>query len=266
VGGGTESCTFPLLVGERGIHVELSWEHDLGGEGVDLDLHLHRPQNTLPWSISGAPQDCTWSNCTVPAFLPQQQQAPDWFSGAAPPDPVDWYLDPVLTQNVCYFLGTAWQGGGKGCHNPRLDSDNITCDPLVTDVDGMGFCMPEAVSVDFPPQDEWTRIGVHYYWAQDLLYDVHPRVKVFCDGALAADLGARGHYDPESPVTFSPADGGNVGGNRFWMVADVIAQDAGCGARCTVRPLWSDNLTKTPLFVTDSAAEASFGPPYDPVP
>ncbi|MEZ4315222.1 MAG: hypothetical protein R3F14_44975, partial [Polyangiaceae bacterium] len=58
-GGGTAECTYPLFVGAPGLRVELEWEHDLGSDGVDLDLHVHQPNNTQPWSIDGANQDCT---------------------------------------------------------------------------------------------------------------------------------------------------------------------------------------------------------------
>ncbi len=273
-GGGTLSCTYPLFVGAPGLRVELEWEHDLGSDGVDLDLHVHQPNNTGPWGISGVPTDCTWSNCTVDYFDPNFPGfgSPDWFNGAAPPDPVDWYLDPVFEKNTCYFAprgkGQDWQDLGAGCHNPRLDLDNIFCDPLIGDVDDTSFCAPENVNVDYPPKNEWTRVGVHYYSSHGLSYDVHPRIKVFCNGALAAELGPAGYYDPESPVTFVPSDGeGGFSGNRFWLVADVMFVDSECGTKsCVVQPIYTDPVGKTPLFLTDNIAESSFGPDYPPPP
>jgi len=47
---------------------------------------------------------------------------------------------------------------------------------------------------------------------------------------LCADLGPNGYYTPQAdagpdagstPVTFEPADGAGIGGNRFWIVAGV---------------------------------------------
>lgn len=269
-GGSTESCSYPLFVGAPGLRVELEWEHDLGGDGVDVDLHVHQPNNVEPWGISGVPQDCTWSNCTVDGFN-FGFDAPDWFSGVMPPDPVDWHIDPVFEKNTCYFSprgqGQAWQDLGLGCHNPRLDLDNITCDPLVTDPESGDFCAPENVNIDYPPQNEWTRIGVHYFGNHAKTYDVHPKIKVYCDGALAAELGPAGYYDPESPITFVPSDGDGFDENRFWLVADVAFVDSECGNKgCIVKPLYSDPVAKTPVFTIDTAAEAGFGPDYPPLP
>lgn len=47
-----KTCTYPLFVGAPGLRVELSWEHTTADTGVDLDLHLHQPDNTQPWGIS----------------------------------------------------------------------------------------------------------------------------------------------------------------------------------------------------------------------
>jgi hypothetical protein len=263
-GGGMDSCTYPLFIGAKGLRVELEWEHDLGDTGVDLDLHLHQPSNTAPWAIGGSPVDCGFANCTV--FSSNNLT---WFPvGNVPPDPVNWYLDPVFEKNTCFYAprgaGQAWQDNGMGCHNPRLDIDNITCDPAVVDSTSYEFCAPENINVDFPPIGEWFRIGVHYYSNHGLGYTVHPRVKIYCDGALAADLGSVGYYTPEAPVAF-PASAGDFGGNRlFWMVADVAFEDDECGAKtCKVQPLYFDGM-KSPYFVTTTSAESSFGPPYPP--
>jgi hypothetical protein len=234
---------------------------------------VHEPGNSAEgWSISGSPQDCTWSNCVFEDFEGGNADAPSWFNGGvAPPDPVNWFLDPVLEKNTCYFaprgVGEQWQFLGQGCHNPRLDLDNITCDPTVTDPNDLDFCAPENVNIDFPPKKAWTRVSAHYYSSHGLDYDVHPTVKIFCDGALAAELGPGGYYDPASPVTFAPYDGaGNSDENRFWMVADVAFKDSKCSSGCVVKPLYSDPAAKTPFLTFASAAEAKFGPPMPPPP
>lgn len=264
-GGGTDSCTYPLFVGAKGLRVELEWEHNLGGTGVDLDLHLHKPNDTLNWATSGAEQDCGYGNCTISSFQFGGFNAPHWFpDNNVPPDPVNWYLDPVPEKNTCYYAprgaGQQWQSYGQGCHSPRLDIDNITCSPGVSDPNSYDFCAPENINVDYPPTGEWFRIAVHYYSSHGYSYDVHPRVKIYCDGALGADLGASGYNDPESPVTF-PASGSST---MLWLVADVAFTEGACGAKtCVVQPLYQNPNSKTPLF---GQPNGSYGPPYPPAP
>lgn len=279
-GGPPVSCTYPLFVGAPGLRIELQWEHDLGDTGVDLDLHLHQPMSVQPWSISGANQECLWSNCTIDAFTPPvDSNAPDnWFpQNAMPPNPTAWFLNPVITKNTCYYAprgkGQDWKALGKGCHNPRLDLDNITCDPAVVDVNDDQFCAPENINIDFPPNKQWMRVGVHYYSAHGLTYDVHPVVKLFCDGQLTAQLGDQGYYKsadggPSAPITFTSADGEGINGNRFWMVADVLfpVKDMCSKSTCLVEPVYSDPINKTPYYTIDMAAEQSYGPPYPPIP
>ncbi|APR85141.1 Hypothetical protein A7982_10490 [Minicystis rosea] len=270
-----KSCTYPLLVGAPGLRIELSWEHSTADTGVDLDLHVHEPGNTQPWGITPpVAQDCMWANCIVDAFKPPQPfSSPSWFADppAKPPTPVNWYLDPVMANNTCYNdptgVGLKWASLGLGCHNPRLDVDNRTCDYSVTDPNGKSFCTPENINIDYPPKDKWTRIGVHYYHNHGLNYDVHPEIKIFCNGALAAHLGNAGYYDPETPVTFEPSDGATLGGNLFWAVADVAFTDDKCGKSfCKVQPIYSDPVQKTPFFTIDNAAGATFAPAYPAAP
>jgi hypothetical protein len=265
---GAASCTYPLFVGAPGLRVELDWEHDLGGTGVDLDLHVHQPADTSPWGgNTSTSADCAWDNCAPNAFDPAwpNQYAPDWFSGVAPPDPVDWYLDPVPAHNSCYYAprgnGARWQGYLKGCHSPRLDLDNITCDPAILDVNNSAFCSPENSNIDFPPKDEWIRIGVHYYAAHGVSYNVHPRIRVFC-GSLVAELGPAGY---NAPITFTPADGADSSTGRFWLVADVRFLDDPCmPSKCEVRPLYQNPSLLTPVLSTMQAARQTFQPGYPP--
>lgn len=276
-----QSCTYPLFVGAPGLRVELTWEHTAADDGVDLDLHVKQPMSTLPWDISsfGAPQDCGWGNCKLSPFSTGddpflEPTAPHWFKDppAMPPDAVNWWLDPSMTANTCYYaprgIGQKWQDLGKGCHNPRLDIDNINCNFAATDPNDPDFCTAENINIDYPPADQWTRIGVHYYSNHGNVYDVHPNVKIFCNGALSAELGSAGYYSPESAVTFSSADGENVDdSNRFWVVADVAFVNDKCGKSfCNVKPIYSDPNGKTPFFLLDSAATSGFAPPYPPIP
>jgi hypothetical protein len=281
--GQTQSCTYPLFVGAPGLRVELDWEHDLGGTGVDLDLYVHEPSDTSPWNIGGDQHSCGYSNCKVSSFDFGGADVPDWFNGVMPPDPVDWYEDPTFEKNSCYFaprgVGDDWQALGQGCHNPRLDLDNITCDPSSSDVNDFDYCAPENINIDYPPLANWTRVGVHYYSSHSLAYDVHPRLRIFCDGMLAAELGAKidpmtgdvvgsGFYDPELPITFEPSDGDNGStNNRFWLAADVaFVQDMCSATPCVVKPLYANPMTRTPILSTGSGVEQTFGPGYPPAP
>jgi hypothetical protein len=267
---GAASCTYPLLVGFTGLRVELDWEHGVTGPsdtGVDLDLHVHKPQDATAWGAShGTLVDCAWDNCVFHSFVPMSANAPNWFSGVAPPDPMGWYRDSVLERNTCYFaphgIGAQWQGNGQGCYNPRLELDNITCNPTVTNPNDQAFCVPENTNVDYPPENQWFRIGVHYYSAHGMAYDVHPRVLVFCGGELRAELGPQGYANP---VTFTPAGGADPANSTFWLVADVRFVPDPCNAnRCQVRPLYADEVLRSALVGTVPTAQASIGPPYLP--
>jgi hypothetical protein len=209
---------------------------------------------------------CAWNNCVLSHLVPPGASFPNWFNGAAPPEPMGWYLDPVPERNTCYFaprgIGAQWQGNGDGCYNPRLELDNIQCNPTLEDPNDGQFCAPENTNVDYPPVAEWFRIGVHYYSAHGASYSVHPRVLVFCGGELRAELGPEGYA---APVTFAPADGADPANAVFWMVADVrFAADPCNPSLCEVRPLYADNIQHTPVRVTATAAQQDFGPPYAP--
>jgi hypothetical protein len=312
-------CSFPLIVGARGLRVELSWEHPAatGVSGVDLDLHVHQPPCTTdgdpctgaadccstsctagvcgpgacqhngatcttggqccsgactggacaaapiaPWSILGAPQDCTWSSCTISSIKTDPTIVPHWFpDSSAQPAPCNWDVQTSAqsSDNTCYDdprgAGALWQSVDMGCHNPRSDIDNRQCDISLTDPSDPNWCGPENVNVDYPPAKKWFRVGVHYYRSYQLGYDVHPEIKIFCDGALSADLGPHSFYSPEAPVTFSSGDAPGIGtGNRFWLAADVAFVSDACGqASCVVQPLYADPVNKTPLFAVDTA-------------
>ncbi|WP_437950155.1 hypothetical protein WME98_04565 [Sorangium sp. So ce296] len=265
-GGETATCAYPLFVGARGLRVELEWEHD--PYSVDLDLYLHKPNNTQPWTIGGSSVACGYGNCTLEGLV--EGSSIRWFGDdAAPPEPVNWYLDPEETNNTCFYaprgVGDAWRSYGQGCHNPRLDLDNIACLHRITDPDNPNFCAPENINVDFPPKDGWMRVAVHYFGGT-ASFDVHPRIKIFCNGELGADLGPTGFYDPEEPVAFTPEDSGD----RFWLVADVMFPEPDPGQcsnpTCVVRPIYQDETMKTPFLSEARTVVRQFGPPYPSLP
>ncbi|HKJ16071.1 MAG TPA: hypothetical protein VJ984_01815 [Xanthomonadales bacterium] len=263
VGGGSmEQCQYPLRIGATGLQAELQWDWDnIPDNGsVDLDLHVHLPNNTAAWGGNqGNAVVCAWNNCTVSSY--QNATGVNWFGPGMPPDPVDWYLSPVLEENSCYFaprgIGADWQSIGMGCHNPRLDIDNVACDPTVTDPQDSSFCNPEVSNIDYPPNDEWTRIAVHYFDNGGESVDIHPQVTVACRGQSPTVLGPTGY---DQPVTFPAADGGDL----FWIVADALFhRDPVSGASlCVVRPLYADEMLQTPILITVAEAQISVGPNY----
>lgn len=268
VNGNMETCEFPLYVGARGLRVELTWNYPPGFDTTDLDLHMHEPMTNTAWATSGAPQDCGFANCTAYNFLQPFGNQPEWFPPSnMQPDPVNWYDSPNDQEDLCYYApqgaGAEWQQfpGPMGCHSPRLDLDNITCDPSVSDVNSGSYCAPENINVDFPPKDQWIRIGVHYYpGTSSYTGTTRPNVKIFCEGKQAAELGSFGFNVPETPVTWS----GATDQNKMWLVADVIFKQDQCSSTCIVQPIYADAAQKTPLIVSDQ--NSNFGPAYPPMP
>lgn len=223
VGDVVSSCTFPLVVGAPGLRVDLSWNYP---QNADLDLHVLQPGLAGVLEAGGVPYDCTWDNCTVIDY--QGNVGVEWFPQDAPGgEPEAWSLDPVEDQNDCYAIprgiGEEWRMFGRGCHNPRRDLDNVTCDPLVTDPEDPGACVAESAAIDVMPLGAWTRIGV-------VDYDGAPNapiLRVHCEGEMRAVLGPEGYA---APVALA----GDVG----WLAVDVAFVDDGCGGRtCIVAPI-----------------------------
>ena len=264
-GGSMDQCQYPLRIGVTGIQAELKWdwENIPGGGSVDLDLHMHLPNNLTPWGGNqGNAVVCAWNNCTASSYL--NGIGIDWFGAGTPPDPVDWYLSPIFEENACYFaprgIGADWQTIGLGCHNPRLDIDNVACDPLETDPQSFDFCNPEVSSIDYPPNDQWTRVAVHYFSNGGESVDIHPQITLACRGQSPTVLGPTGY---DQPVAFPAANGGDL----FWIVADALFhRDPVSGTSfCVVRPLFADETLMTPLILTVAQAQITVGPDYWPV-
>ncbi len=250
VDGEEEVCTYPLNVGARGLRVELTWNF---AAGTDYDLHMMQPNINSVFNSGGSATDCTWNNCQVSNYA--FGGGPEWFPQPPQPDgaPVAWFLDPTPELNSCYYsprgAGQDWRDLNRGCHNPRIDLDNVSCITSISDPNDESFCAPENVNIDFPPSDQWVRLGVvHYSGSVN-----QPTMKIFCDGALAAVLGPEGY---SSPVSF--------GGGSFstWIAADVAFVADECGAECVVSPVYADPVGQTPLIVNAPAQ----GPAFPPLP
>ena len=282
VGGLAESCTYKVYVAGEGLRVELAWDNvgvegstPTSAKGPDLDLHVHKPGATTPWVFTGGGDDCYFGNCTIDSYDDQTgpgdpAPGPSWFSDTAAPH--NWTLYPDPAKNSCYFAprgtGDAWKAQKKGCHNPRLDLDNHSCDAAQKDPSHPAFCAPENVNFDELPDGAWIRVAVHYFGECTKTLPTHPSLTLHCNGAPIAQLGSvreGGQLKPSgynSVVTFQPTDCQKA----VWIAADVHVKKATCGYTCTAVPIYADKAKKTPLITTKDVATMAFGPAYPPAP
>src|SRR5262249_37051290 len=135
-GDGTEAeCRFPLYVQGAGLRVELDWDTKGGvnSAGVDLDLHV-APIDPTRAQPAGwfSPDACYYATCAAPGGVV------DWATS-----PSDTRFAPTSDVSVCAGAppphGAAWSAAGR-CWNPRLDTDDITCDPSVRDPSDPSYC------------------------------------------------------------------------------------------------------------------------------
>ncbi len=282
VGGAAESCKYKVFVAAEGLRVELAWDN-VGVEGAtpgsakgpDLDLHVHKPNTTTPWVFAGGGDDCYFGNCTIDSYDDQTgpgdpAPGPSWFSDTTSPH--NWTLYPDPAKNSCYFAprgtGDAWKAQKKGCHNPRLDLDNHSCDAAQTDPSHPAFCAPENVNFDELPDGAWIRVAVHYFGVCTKTLPTHPSLTLHCNGAPIAELGSvreGGQLKPsgyDGVVTFQPSDCQKA----VWIAADVHVKKAACGYTCTAVPVYADKAKKTPLITTKDIAALAFGPGYPAAP
>ncbi|MCC6644267.1 MAG: hypothetical protein IT374_01680 [Polyangiaceae bacterium] len=282
VGGVAETCNYKVYVAGEGLRVELAWDNvgvegstPTSAKGPDLDLHVHRPGALTPWVFTGGGDDCYFGNCTIDSYDDQTgpgdpAPGPSWFSDTA--SPRNWTLYPDPAKNSCYFAprgtGDAWKAQKKGCHNPRLDLDNHSCDAAQTDPSHPSFCAPENVNFDELPDGAWIRVAVHYFGECTKTLPTHPSLTLHCNGAPIAQLGSvreGGQLKPsgyDNVVTFQPSDCQKA----VWIAADVYVKRATCGYTCTAVPIYGDKAKKTPLVTTKDVASMTLGPPYPPTP
>jgi hypothetical protein len=204
--GSVFECEFIVHVRGPGLRVELCWDTD--GQ-VDIDLHLHQPDNTNPWF--SRPADCYFGDC----------KASSTFNIA------DWgYANSPLAECEGGPQGDLWTALGY-CRNPRLDIDNI---------DEVGI--PENINVDLPEDGKSYRVGVHYFSG---FARTKPLVNVYCGGFLKATYGAA----PDTVPGFNSNLAAESGVGPFWHVVDVTPQvDAtGVTTGCALAPLHPDGQT-----------------------
>jgi hypothetical protein len=234
---GVQRCTFPLYAQGRGLRVELDWDRKGGinSVGADMDLHLalidrRRVQSSRWFTV----EDCYFQ------------------TGRSPGGTVRWSADerdtrfaPSATSELCEGSppphGEMWRAAGR-CWNPRLDVDNLVCDPAVTDGRDPRFCFSENAAVDDPPDDVTFRVGVNFYRDHGLCDGsdpaddvVHPVLAVSCGGLTRAAVGSV----DDGLVAMSCRDNPMIGSaNWTWIAADIRFGVSACGARdCVVTPL-----------------------------
>lgn len=235
--GREESCVFPVYVQGRGLRVELDWDRKggIGAPGVDMDLHVApidaRRVESYRWFT---PEDCYFQTCKAPGGTVR------WSV-----DDADTRFAPSASAEGCASSpppwGAMWTASGR-CWNPRLDVDNIECDPSLTDAQSPSYCFPENAAVDDPASDVTFRLMVNFYRDHGTCADgdasndvVHPTVAIHCGGVTRAVLG---DVD-DGQVPMRCQDNPSLGSaNWSWLVADVRFADNACGVRdCAVRPL-----------------------------
>jgi hypothetical protein len=256
-------CTQVVKVRAPGLRVELCWpEVGPSSSDNDVDLHLARLQGNAAgdgkhgWFFTAgtAPHadDCYYSpNSACGNRTNSLQTTPGWF-----PDEV---TDEPGGVGVCHGWGSRrFDGSTPGtsprpCTSPRLDRDNIACNPSVEDPNypekdpGQigevtdNFCGPENINVDAKVLKAGDRfaIGVQCYncvaganGAPDAK-PAHPRVNIYCDGELKLGFG----YDPSKPAGSEqyPAlwTEGQTYNGSLWAVAKVT-WNGGSDNPCTV--------------------------------
>ncbi len=236
-GGRSDTCRFPLYVQGRGLRVELDWDRKGGvnSDGVDLDLHVAPMDRTIAssyrWFTTG---DCYFATCKAPGGVVR------WSTSAADPR-----FAPASSAEACQNapppFGDLWRASGR-CWNPRLDTDDITCDPAVRDPTDPAFCFPENAAIDDPPDDVTFRLMVNFYRDHGTCSNadarddaVHPVLAIHCGGVARAAVGSV----DDGIVTMRCADNPAIGSvNWSWLAADVRVVTNACGLRdCRVTPL-----------------------------
>jgi hypothetical protein len=148
-------CEWQYHVVDPGVRVELCWANS---DAADLDLHMHRPQNTGLWF---GESDCHYANCGAGADIA-------WSYASSPGTACDG------------IPGADWSSLGY-CPNPRLEQDN-----------SHEAAKAEVIAVDNPNDADVFRVAVHNY-EDDMIRGIAPIVVVYCGGVMKAvidlDLG-----------------------------------------------------------------------------
>ena len=233
-------CTQQVQVRAPGIRAELCWDtvggvngNAMGANGTaganDIDIHFARLQGTTctthGWDdmcpTGGTYQDCWYDDSS--GCRDFSTTGPSWgYADSAQTACIGWGSERSAPDGVNYT---------QGCTNPRLDRDNITCDPTVEDPtntgggdelsSGGGFCGPENINLDNPKNGDQFVVGVNDYDTHGGTAHAHTHVNIYCNGVRVVSVG----YDPltatsagTGPVLETP--GQELTGD-WWEVATV---------------------------------------------
>lgn len=212
------NCTFPIVVGSRGLRVELCWDKTgptAGKQAVDLDLHLALKGRTSAFFANGA-----GTNKDFYAFTFARQNfatAAGIWGHAASPDVQDCLTGglPGSADQIHSFR--------KNCVNPRLDLDN-------QGDTAPNRYLPENINLDNPRSGEIFQVAVNHL--STAAVRVRALVNIYCAGKL------RGSYEIDPTQTnFSDAIDED---SELWRVVEVAPRVNAQGAMtdCGVKPLF----------------------------
>ena len=241
-------CTQQVLVRAPGLRAELCWDTvgQLGGESAsagssppatganDIDIHFARLQGTTCTTSHGWDTTCTMTGSGPATYedcwYNELSGCRDYSSS-----PPRWgYADSP--QSACVGWGSerpsTAAGALQGCTNPRLDRDNVTCDPSVADPQNTtGFCGPENINLDNPNNGDQFVVSVNHYNNTSGSSNAHAHVNIYCNGARVVSTG----YNPLTAGSAATGpllvSGGADTTGDIWEVATVkwdTANPLGC--------------------------------------
>lgn len=223
-------CTQKVQVRAPGIRAELCWD-SVGTN--DIDLHFARLQGptcaSKGWDTICATdrQDCYYLNC----------------------DDSDLGWGYAMSPSAACHGWSSKRDPLADCDNPRLDSDNITCDRAQSDPLASGFssafCGPENINLDNPRDGDKFVVGVNHYQT-DLGASplAKPHVNLYCNGQRVLSVG----YNPATGQTQFPLlrTGGMDTTGDFWTAAVITARVSGTSlTSCDVETVPSHHADAT---------------------
>jgi hypothetical protein len=261
------SCTQQVQVRAPGIRAELCWTPMPN----DMDLHFARLQgancSTHGWFETCSTGAGYGDDCYYAAGCSAYENDPGWGY-------------PDSASSVCSGWGSRRAAASfpdpPDCTNPRLDMDNISCDPSVLNPNSFGilslsgpFCGAENINLDNPNDGDRFLVGAHAYNTSD---PIHPHINVYCNGERVLSVGYDPNTNPAFPVMLQsgPENGQEVpdDGGDFWEAATIVAHVAnGQLTSCDVAPVHSAtpkaNKDGSVNYCIDTNPENTNPPPAD---
>lgn len=235
LGGKHHTCTVKVQVRAPGIRTELCWTPMPN----DVDLHFARLQNPDACTAGGEGhgwfQTCRTDQRSDDCYYLQASGCTG-FTG----NPSPWgYSQSAYA--ACHGWGSR-RDVTKNCDNPRLDQDNIDCDPTEPNPNGAfglggtgAFCGAENINLDNPKAGDRFAIAAHAY-AISTSVKVH--ANIYCNGVRKLSLG----YDPTAGQQYPELQESHaMQGGDFWEIAEIdpIVDASGTMTDCTVAPVHS---------------------------